>query len=342
MPTDWTEGSKRNVDAGSLTLREIARRAGVSIATASRVAAGLTGVREETRIRVLAVIEQAGFLPDPLARALAGGGGDQLGLIILATPEALRDDPHYARVIAAAANETLRHSLTLTVHLADETSLTEVPPLSGDRRYVGALTVNVTAKMMCDLRPAQGRCPVVSLGRSTRSVPFVDPENVAGAMEAVRHLINQGRRRIAIIAGPSSNPCARERLLGYQRAVDEAGLPTRVVNADFTRSGADRAARRMLARWPSIDSVFATSDLMAAGSLSAFAAIGRMVPDDIAIVGFDDSSPSRTAVPALSTVLQPVEDIVALAIQTLLAPPPTRPHEQRLPTQLIVRESSAA
>ena len=139
-----------------------------------------------------------------------------------------------------------------------------------------------------------------------------------------------------------SSPCAREGLLGYRRAVDEGGLPTRVVNGDFTRPGADRAARHLLARWPSIDSVFAASDLMAAGSLSSFAATGRMVPDDIAIVGFDDTSPSRTALPALSTVQQPGEEIVALAIQTLLATPPERPYEQRLSTQLIVRESSTA
>lgn len=342
MPTGWTEESGRGLDAGPVTLHVIARRAGVSVATASRVAAGLKGVREETRLRVLAVMEQARYLPDPLARALAGGSGDQLGLVILASPDTMRDDPHYARVIAAAVNETLRQSLTLSIHLADAKNLSEAPPLAGDRRYVGALTVNVTAKMMRDQRHAQIRCPVVSLGRSARNVPFVDPDNIAGAMEAVRHLIGQGRTQVAHIAGPMRNPCARDRLLGYRRAVSEAGLTPLVVSADFTRSGAEYAARRLLARWPSIDSVFAASDLMAVGSLQAIMATGRRVPGDVAIVGFDDSMPSRTATPALSTVFQPVEEIVALAIQTLLAATHERPQEQHLPTEVIVRESSAA
>ncbi len=287
-------------------------------------------------------MEQVDYSPDPLARALAGGGGDQLALVIVASPETVRDDPHFARVIAAAVNETLRHSLLLTIHLTDESNLADLPPFVGDRRFVGALMVNATAKMMRDQRPAQRRCPMVSLGRSASSVPFVDPENVKGAMDAVRHLMDQGRTHIAHVAGPASNPCARDRLLGYRRAVSEAGMAPLVVNADFTSSGAERAVRRLLTRWPTIDALFAASDLMAAGSMRAVTASGRMIPHDVAVVGFDNSLPSSMSSPTLTTMHQPVEEIVAIAMQTLVAPPHERPHEQHLPTQLIVRESSAA
>jgi DNA-binding LacI/PurR family transcriptional regulator len=119
-------------------------------------------------------------------------------------------------------------------------------------------------------------------------------------------------------------------------------LPEVTVSADFTRSGAARATRRLLATHPDLDAIFAGSDLMATAVLQVVLASGRRIPDDVAVVGFDDSPPAVMTTPALTTVYQPVEDLAKLAVRTLIKPAPERPLDQRMPTQLVVRASSAA
>ena len=184
--------------------------------------------------------------------------------------------------------------------------------------------------------------PLVSLGVAAPEVPSVDPENKAGASAVVEHLVAQGRRRIATIAGPQRNPCSRERLAGYRSCVRAAGLPEVGLSGDFTRTGADHAARGLLETVPALDAIFVASDLMATAVLQVLLMSGRRVPDDVAVVGFDDSPPALMTTPALSTVHQPVEELAGLAVGTLIDPPGTGPLDQRLPTHLVVRASSAA
>jgi DNA-binding LacI/PurR family transcriptional regulator len=336
----FVNGSGYSSRGAAPTLADVARHAGVSTATVSRALAGVAGVGAATRRRVEAAADALGYVPDTTARALAGGSGDLLGLVVVASPAQFRDDPHFARVVAAAGVEASARALTLTVHVTDAASLGSVSPIAGDRRFVAALTVNVTPEMAREL-PRRARCPVVSLGRSIGSEPFVDPENEQGAIAAIEHLVRQGRRCIAMIDGPESNPCARERRAGYLRAMRGAGLRPNVLRGDFTHEGGRAAARRLAQASEPIDALFASSDLMAAGALGELTAAGWRVPDDVAIVGFDDSPPSRMTTPALSTVVQPVEEIVGLAVATALLGGSDRPHEQRVATQLLVRASSS-
>jgi DNA-binding LacI/PurR family transcriptional regulator len=172
-------------------------------------------------------------------------------------------------------------------------------------------------------------------------VPSVDPDNEAGVSAAVGHLLAVGRRRIATIAGPQRNPCSRDRLAGYRSCVRAAGLPEITVEADFTRPGAASAARRLLATTPHVDAVFVASDLMATAVLQVLAASGRRLPDDVAVVGFDDSAPARMTTPTLTTVHQPGEDLAALAVR-VLTDRLSRPLDHRLPTHLVIRASTAA
>lgn len=321
-------------------MRDVARAAGVSVATVSRVLAGIDGVRPAKRARVEAAAGQLGYRLDPIARALAGGGGDEIGLVMAASPLQVRDDPHFARVIAAAATETAARGLSLSVHLVQPGAVVEAPPFAGDRRYVGLLAVNIPARDAA-LLPARGRPPIVSLGASLPSIPFVSPDNAGGAVVAVRHLVERGRRRVATIAGPSWSPCSSERLAGYRSAVTAAGLASIVVPADFTAEGGASATRRLLASAALPDALFVASDLMAAAALRTLTAAGLRVPDDVAVVGFDDATPALLSTPSLSTIRQPVEEVVAVAVATLFEGA-TAPHEQRLPTRLVVRASSAA
>jgi len=323
------------------TIAEVAGQAGVSTATVSRVVSGRGPVRESTRRRVEQAIAATGWVADPAARQLASGRGEQLVLAIaVANPRELGDDPYYARVIAGAHEETARQGLSLSVHLASLGSLPGLSPFGGSQRHAGAILVNAGAKEAAFIG-GLGR-PVVSMGAATPAVSSVDPENETGVLAAVGHLIAQGRRRIAMIAGPERNPCSRERLAGYRSCVRAAGLAEIRYDADFTRPGAARAARRLLADVPGLDAIFVASDLMATAVLQVLSASGRRVPDDVAVVGFDDSPPAWMTTPAISTVHQPVEKLAALAVGTLTDRAATRPWDQRLPTHLVVRASSVA
>lgn len=323
------------------TIVEVASCAGVSIATVSRVVSGSGRVSEATKLRVEHAIAATGWTAHPAARVLAGGTGDEVVLAI-AVPgqQQFVDDPHYARVIAGACQEAARHGLFLSVHVARPGSVAGLSPFSGNWRHAGAILVNVDAEEAASIN-ALG-LPLVSMGISAPSVPSVDPENKAGASHAIGHLLAHRRKRIATVAGPKRNPCARERLIGYRDCVRSAGLPEVVVGADFTRSGAARATRRLLETHPDLDAIFVGSDLMATAVLQVLLASGRRIPDDVAVVGFDDSPPAVMTTPALTTVYQPVEELAKLAVRTLIDPPGERPLDQRMPTQLVVRASSAA
>jgi DNA-binding LacI/PurR family transcriptional regulator len=323
------------------TISEVASLAGVSIATVSRVVSGTGRVRDATRLRVEQAIAATGWSANPAARLLAGGRGDEVVLALaVASPQEFAGDPYYARVIAGAQAEAAELGLSLSVHVTRVGSVPALPPFGRKRHHVGAVLVNVDpweAAAVHDLG-----WPVVSLGATAPDLPSVDPENEAGAAGAAGHLLARGRRRIATIAGPDRNPCARERLAGYRSAVRAAGLPELVVSTDFTRPGATAATRRLLRTCPDLDAIFVASDLMATAVIQVLAAAGRQVPGDVAVVGFDDSPPALMTVPTLSTVRVRVEEEAALAVRTLVCPPADRPLDQRLPTQFVPRASSAA
>ena len=323
------------------TIAEVASLAGVSIATVSRVVSGTRPVGDATRLRVEQAIAATGWSADPAARLLAGGRADEVVLALaVASPQEFAGDPYYARVVAGAQAEAARLGLSLSVHVTRVGSVPALPPLRRKRQHIGAVLVNVDPWEATGVHELGW--PVVSLGAATPDLPSVDPENEAGAAGAVRHLLSRGRRRIATIAGPQRNPCARERLAGYRSAMRAAGLPELVVSTDFTRPAAAAATRRLLGIGPDLDAIFVASDLMATAVLQVLAAAGRQVPADVAVVGFDDSPPALMTVPTLSTVRVRVEDEAALAVRTLAAPPAGRPLDQRLPTQFVPRASSAA
>jgi DNA-binding LacI/PurR family transcriptional regulator len=323
------------------TIADVASHANVSTATVSRVVSGSGRVRDATRRRVEQAIAVIGWVPSPAARMLASGAGDEVALAIaVATRRDFADDPYYARAIAGAHEEAERHGLQLSVHVGTGGSVARLAPFRGDRRYAGAVLVGVDAAEAAFVS-SLGR-PVVSMGVSAPGIPSTDPENLNGASAAVGHLLASGRQRIASIAGPHQNPCARERLAGYRSLLRSAGLSEVVAGADFTRRGAVAATHRLLAKYPDLDAIFVASDLMATAALQVLAASGRRVPDDVAIVGFDDSPPAWMTTPALTTVHQPAERLAALAVRTLLAPASERVPDQRLPTRLVVRASSAA
>jgi DNA-binding LacI/PurR family transcriptional regulator len=161
-------------------------------------------------------------------------------------------------------------------------------------------------------------------------------DNVGGAYAAVGELRRLGRRRIAAIYGPASDPCAIDRRIGYQRAVHDLGLPQ--ASADgFHRDGGQHAAQHPLRQDPDIDAMFIACDLMAAGAVQAITATGRRVPDDVSVIGFDDSIAAVCTNPPLTTMRLPVVEMAA-AITRLLGP--AAGHRQQFPVELVTRDST--
>lgn len=309
------------------TLDDVARAAGVSRATVSRVVNHQPGVAPECRRRVRQVIDELGYRPHLGARALANGQAGVVDLVIVDDdPDALSANPHYARVIAGVVTALADTDVHLRVRLGATGS---------DVRPLGTLLVNGPPALAARLHRT-GR--VVSLGRSAPRVPFVEPDNAAGARAAVAHLWRLGCRRIAAVHGPAANPCAVDRRDGYLAAVRDAGLRPLSYQGDFTGPTALRQARRLLAEHPDVDAVFAACDRTATAVLRALTESGRRVPDDVAVVGFDDSVLAAAASVPLTSVRQPVEQIAAAATRALLQP--GRRVVSRMPVELVVRAST--
>lgn len=157
---------------------------------------------------------------------------------------------------------------------------------------------------------------------------------------AIHHLYGAGRRRIAAVHGPRANPCANGRRTGYADAIRDAGLMPISADGDFRREGGLRATRELLAAQPGVDAIFAGCDHTATGVLQALAQSGRRVPDDVAVIGFDDSVLAACANPPLTTVCQPVEQIAATAATALLNGQAGTEWHRIVPTELVIRESA--
>jgi DNA-binding LacI/PurR family transcriptional regulator len=180
----------------------------------------------------------------------------------------------------------------------------------------------------------------VSLVATASSVPALEADNLGGADEAVTRLYSLGYRRIAAIHGPVDNPCAIDRRAGYRRAVRRLGLADLSADGGFHREGGYRAALELLDRSPDIDAVFVACDLMAAGAVQAVTSTGRRIPDDVGIIGFDDSVAAECANPPLSTMRLPVEDMAATATRLLLSGGIPTGYRDRFPVRFVQRQST--
>jgi DNA-binding LacI/PurR family transcriptional regulator len=213
----------------------------------------------------------------------------------------------------------------------------------------GALLVSLHSDDPLPALIAAAHIPTVVVGRPLRpsGASYVDADNRGGARSAVDHLIAGGRRVVATIGGPPDMVASMDRLAGYRDALADGGLgthPTLEATADFTQDGGAAAMKRLLAARPDIDAVFAASDLMAAGAMSVLDAAGRRIPQDVAIVGYDDSPVASTARPQLSSVRQPIEEMgqeTARLLIDLVEGVDRVPRRVILATELIRRASSA-
>jgi DNA-binding LacI/PurR family transcriptional regulator len=332
------------------TLEEVATRAGVSRATVSRVVNGSPRVSADIRRDVEAAITELGYVPNRAARSLVTGRTGSIAVVITEPTGRLFNDPFFPRLLRGVSGALAARDLQLVLLMPSSAADAE---RTGDYLTAGHVDGTLLVSLhgqdpLPDLLTKAG-VPLVIGGRPLQvaGTSYVDVDNRGGARSAVEHLLLHGRRVIATIAGPKDMAPGVDRLAGYHDALDAAGVKPDASledSGDFTQDDGMAAMTRLLAARPDIDAVFAASDLMAAGAITVLEAAGRRVPEDVAIVGYDDSPIALTLRPALTSVRQPIEEMghemTRLLIELVEGPDPV-PRRVILATGLVQRASSA-
>jgi DNA-binding LacI/PurR family transcriptional regulator len=339
-------------------LEDVAARAGVSRATASRVVNGQATVAPELREKVQRAVDELGYVPNQAARSLMTQRADSIALVASEPDVRVFGDPFFSGIVRGVSLEANRAGLQVVLLMAQS-----YEDLERVKRYLRAAPVDgvllISEHQSEDPLPSmlqQAGIPLVIGGRPMQSWVsplFVDNDNVAGARAAAERLRAIGRTRIGTVAGPTDMSAGIDRLRGFQEGMGEAFQPELVEHADFTREGGEAAMLRLLERIPDLDGVFASSDLTALGALAGLRRAGRRVPEDVAVVGFDDNEYAVTADPPLTTVRQDPFVQGRTMVRLYLArhrpdlgiepgdglPDVTDVDHVVLPTHLVVRES---
>jgi DNA-binding LacI/PurR family transcriptional regulator len=331
------------------TLEAVAARAGVGRGTVSRVVNGSPRVSEAAREAVLLAIAELGYVPNRAARALVTRRTDSIALVVSESEERVFAEPFFARIVRGITDELANTGmqLLLTFARATDERVRIAEYLSG-QHVDGVLLISLHGADPLPVQLEAAGLPTVlgGLPVGLRPVSYVEIDNRGGARQAVDHLLAGGRRAIASIAGPQDMEAGVNRLAGYRDALAAAGRPvldSLVRYGDFGEESGAHAMRALVEDNPVVDAVFTASDPMALGAMRTLKELGRRIPDDVAVIGFDDSPVGPHTDPPLTTVHQPVEDMGRQMTRLLLSRirgEQVADQEIVLPTRLVVRGSA--
>jgi LacI family transcriptional regulator len=333
-----------------LTLEDIAKQAGVSRSTVSRVVNNHPNVRSSVRKRVREVIQNTGYQPNAAARTLASQRSWMIGLVLPRNVSSMFTDPYFPRLTQGIAQACNQYNYTLGFFLVGtkEDEDTIFPRVSRKGLLDGILVQSGQIGDHLIDRLVNTKIPLVVIGRPfhTTDVSYIDVDNVNSAYSAVCHLIRLGYKRIGTIAGPGNSTVSLDRKEGYHKALiewDHDLDESLVAEGDFTEAGGYSAMQKLLPARP--DAIFAASDIMAIGAMRAVRETGPSIPDDIAFVGFDDLPLATIPNPQLTTIRQPVLQFGFKAVEILidLIENGIRPIQHIImDTELIIRDSCGA
>ncbi|MBP2335372.1 DNA-binding LacI/PurR family transcriptional regulator [Saccharothrix coeruleofusca] len=299
-------------------MTDVARLAGVSHQTVSRVLNGHPNVREQTRLRVRAAIAELGYRPNRAARALVTGRSQLIGVV---AQNSTLYGPAWllAAVEQAAAEAGFAVSVGL-VKALDRASMADAVERHRDQRVAGIVAIAPTASANEALAEVSAGVPLVTIdGDPARPTPLVTVDQEAGAHSATRHLLEAGHSTVWHVSGPPDWFDSAGRVRGWRRALEEAGAEVPpVVSADWSAASGYRAGQ-MLARMPEVTAVFAANDHLALGILRAMSERGRRVPQDVSVVGFDDVPEAAFFIPPLTTVRPDFDAVARETLGLLLA-----------------------
>lgn len=326
------------------TLADVASRAGVSAMTVSRVVNGAEGVGERTRRRVQEAIEELGYRPNIVARGLKASRSGTLGLLVTDIT-----NPYFPEIVRGAEDVAFRADYTVLLSNVLEDVEREARALQAfeDRRVDGVIACSprLPDDMLHQLLARQGAAVVVNRWAPADVAGSVRVEHQRGARLAVEHLHSIGRRRLAVLAGPEQSYAGRERLEGVVATTAELGMelpPSRRVHGMPNMEGGQEAASTLLDIDQHVDSIFCFNDLVAAGAMQELRRRGMVVPDDVAVVGYDDIPFARMFTPSLTTLHVPTYELGKHAMQVLLDRMEGRHRHVGILFQprLVVREST--
>jgi len=333
-----------------LTLEDIARQAGVSRSTVSRVVNNHPNVSPEVRKNVLKTIRTTGYHPNAAARSLASQRSWMLGLVLPRNSSSFFTDPYFPHLTQGIAYACNNHNYTLSLFLVgNEEDEKKISPRISRRGLLdGILFQSGQAgdKILDQL--TQSPVPVVVLGRpfEAAGISYIDVDNIIAAKKATQHLISLGYQRIGMITGANSSTVSLDRREGFLKAFSESEKTpdlSLIAEGDFSENSGYLAMQRLLPFKP--DAIFAQSDIMAVGAIRAMEEAGLTVPDDVAFVGFDDIPVASLTKVKLTTIRQPITRFGIKAVELLidLIEKGSKPARRLiLETELIIRDSCGA
>lgn len=330
------------------TIHDVAREAGVSRGTVSRVLNGGHYVSPAAQEAVNAAIRRTGYVVNRHARSLITGRSDSIGFLLTEPQERFFEDPNFNVLLRGCTQALAGHDIPLLLMLAGtEDERRRITRYITAGHVDGVLLVSShsgdpVAEQLCE-----AGVPLVACGKPIglgSKVSYVAADDRDGARDMVKHLVSLGRRRIGMVTGPLDTPGGVERLAGYREVLAEAGIEADdrlVASGDYSRASGEAGAEQLLDRAADMDAVFVASDLMAQGVLAALHKAGRRVPEDVAVGGFDDSPAATAVTPALTTIRQPWDRISNEMVRVLLAQiGGDDPAAVILPTELVRRDST--
>jgi DNA-binding LacI/PurR family transcriptional regulator len=327
------------------TIKDLAALAGVSRGTVSRALRGGHYVSPGAQAAVNRAVLETGYVVNRNARSLVTQRADSVAFVLSEPQEKLFSDPNFNVLLRSATQALAAHDLQLVLTFAGTAAERErLLNYLRTGHVDGVLLVSAHGgdPLMDELE--RGGLPVVACGKPLgheTTIPYVAADERAGARQIVEHLRDGGRKRIATITGPLDTPGGLGRLEGYCDVVGRRPSKRRIAHGDYSYEGGEAAMRDLLERGPDLDAVFAASDMMAAGALSALHAAGLRVPTDVAVGGFDDSRVATSTSPPLTTVHQPLDRVAFEMVRLLVDLLDGKEVDSLvLPTELVVRATT--
>lgn len=330
------------------TLEDVARLAGVSRATVSRVVRRDPNVATETLVKVDAAVAELGYVPNGAARSLATGRSNTLAMVVPEPDSRVFSDPFFGMAVAGINAGLVGTDMQLVMMFASRADRAgAVVDFLLEGRVAGAIIVShhrsdglVAASLSLPMPTVFLGAPLLPRG-SDKTAYYVDSDNLGGARLAAQRMLETGVRRPATVAGPRDMAAALDRLSGWREALESAGLEVAVAHGDYTRASGARAAAQLLDADPTIDGIFAASDLMAMGVMDTLRKRGIRIGDEVKVVGFDDFEAAAQTEPPLTTVANPAVELgrrATLMVLDLIRGRETTSPEI-LPVELRVRAS---